>query len=134
MASLKAIRNGVEAALESISGMRIYDGGTINPPSAVVSLAAPGIDYHETSQNGLSKVELRVRIFVSSAYSRAARDTLHDYLDVTGSTSVKAAIESDPTLGGVISDLIVTGATELQPDIGGVVYVAADVLVTAIAP
>lgn len=107
MAAIKAIRGGLEDRLDTIDGLRIYQGGNFNPPCAVVSLATEGINYHETSQNGLTRLEFRVVVYVSMAYTRVARDLCDDFLDVTGDLSVKAAIEGDATLGGIVDDLIV---------------------------
>lgn len=111
MASLKAVRNAVEDLIEGVGGLRIVDGG-ITPPAAVVTLANEGINYHETMQDGLARWELRVLVYVGTSYTRSARDKLDDYMDVAGVPSVKAAIEADPTLGGLVDDLIVSSARQ----------------------
>lgn len=107
MASLKAVRTAVEDAIEGVGGLRIVDGSNISTPAAVVTLANEGVDYHQTFQDGLSTWPLRVLVYVSTAYTRTARDQLDDFLDTTGAGSVKAAIEADTTLGGLVDDLIV---------------------------
>lgn len=107
MASLKAVRNGVESRLETIDGLRIVDGGNINPPAAVVTLSPEGIQWHKTFQDGLADWHVRVIVYVSTAYTRTARDLLDDFCDTTGAKSVKAAIEGDATLGGLVDDLVV---------------------------
>lgn len=112
MASLKAVRNGVEARLDTIDGLRIVDGSNINPPAAVVTLAPPGIQWHKTFGDGLADWHLRVLVYVSTAYTRTARDLLDDFCDTTGPRSVKAAIEADPTLGGLVDDLAVQTAKQ----------------------
>lgn len=137
MASLKAVRNGVETRLDTIDGLRIVDGASINPPAAVVMLATDGVNYHETFKNGLSQWNLRVVVYVSTAYTRTARDLLDDFCDTTGSKSVKAAIEGDRTLGGIIDDLVVSNASQsdFQFQEGGVLhqYLGAEFFVTVLA-
>lgn len=107
MVALNDVRNGIEDRLKTIDGLRIVDGSQINPPAAVVAVAGEGVSYHQTFQDGLTDFEMRVIVYVSSAYTRTARDELDAYLDVTGTKSVKQAIEGDPTLGGVVHDLVV---------------------------
>lgn len=92
--------------MDTISGLR-HAEGQIVPPAYVVALAGEGVSYHQTFQDGLTNFEMRVIVYVSTAYTRTARDELDAYLDVTGTKSVKQAIEADPTLGGVVHDLIV---------------------------
>ncbi|MFP3908100.1 MAG: hypothetical protein ACLFWR_13810 [Acidimicrobiales bacterium] len=112
MASLKAVRNAIEDALDSIDGLRIVDGAQINPPAAVVTLGNRGVNYHQTAQDGLAEWELRILVYVGTAYTRTARDLLDDYLDTTGDRSVKQAVEADSSLGGLVDDLIVSSARQ----------------------
>lgn len=108
MVALNDVRTGIEERLRTIDGMRIVEGAQINPPAAVVALAGEGISYHQAfGSGGLTELEMRVIVYVSSAYTRTARDQLDAYLDVSGDKSVKQAIEGDKTLGGVVHDLTV---------------------------
>jgi hypothetical protein len=61
-----------------------------------------------------------VYVIVGRWLDRTAHAALDDYLSYSGSKSVRAAIEADPTLGGVCSTLIVrSGADITSLDAGG---------------
>jgi hypothetical protein len=61
-----------------------------------------------------------VFVVVGRYLDRTAHAQLDDYLSYSGSKSVRAAIEADPTLGGVCSTLIVrSGADITSLDAGG---------------
>jgi hypothetical protein len=129
MASLKDVRNALENTLAGVGGLRLYDG-QLNAPAVVVSLASSGISYHEAMRNGLTQYDFRVRVYVSSAYTRTARDLLDGFFDVEGDASVKQALEADTTLGGVVETLIVKSATQEDFEVGGTVYLGGEFLVT----
>jgi hypothetical protein len=61
-----------------------------------------------------------VFVIVGRYLDRTAHASLDDYLSYSGAKSVRAAIEGDPTLGGVCSTLIVrSGADITSLDAGG---------------
>ena len=68
------------------------------------------IDYDATMQRGFDEMYVTVRGMVAMTGDQTAQVTLHAWLDKTGANSVKAAIESDRTLGGVVSNLRVETA------------------------
>lgn len=111
MADLKAVRNGIETRMDTISGLRHADG-MVNPPAYAVVLATPGTEFHQAYQDGLTDWTFSVVVYVSTAFNRTARDELDAYCDVTGSKSVKQAIEGDAKLGGIVHDLIVRTVTQ----------------------
>ena len=53
-----------------------------------------------------------MRVFASHAHEDTAQDTLDAFIDRTGASSVFAAIDADPTLGGIVDYAVVTGATD----------------------
>ena len=53
-------------------------------------------------------------IIVARATERTAEASVDGYTAYDGTTSVRAAIEADRTLGGVVDDLIVESATGIQ--------------------
>ncbi|CAB4214896.1 hypothetical protein UFOVP1467_1, partial [uncultured Caudovirales phage] len=65
-----------------------------------------------------------VTLVVKRISNRAGQKALDGYLASTGATSVKAAIESDPTLDGNIDALIVESATPGLYESGGISYLA----------
>ena len=65
---------------------------------------------------------------------RTAQDALDQYMSWSGTQSLRAAIEADPTLGGVCDTLIVTGAENLTNiDANDTLYLAVDFKVTVYA-
>jgi len=109
VASITSIRSGIATNLATVSGLRT--GATIpdnvNPPYAIVSPTS--VDYHRAFNNALSTYNFTVTLVVGRVSERTAQNNLDAYCSPTGSKSIRVAIESDKTLGGVVYDTIVTG-------------------------
>lgn len=134
MASITNIRNGIASNIGTISGLRtaaeIPDSP--NPPIAVVNLES--IDYHQAMQNGLTRYNFTVTVVVGRAAEREMQRKLDGYCAVTGSQSVKAAIESNRTLSGEVYDLIVVSSNSIGSiQINDQTYLAAEFTVTVFA-
>lgn len=82
------------------------------PPSADVRRGP--VEYDQAMHGGVTHWTFLVRVYVAGATDRGAQNRLDVYLNPTGAGSIKAAIESDTTLGGIVSDLQVTTATGEQ--------------------
>jgi hypothetical protein len=112
MTSIPAIRDGLADRLRTIQGLRVYDtySPSINPPAAVV-VPAPG-DFLEYDQamGGVDTVNLVIGLFVSKAIDRVAQEKLDAYLANTGPLSIKAAVDGDVDLGGIVHFAVVTSA------------------------
>lgn len=133
MATLSAIRTGLATNLRTISGLRVYEEIPDNPqpPSAVVVLN--NIEYNQDF-GGSAKYNFAVQVIVGRAAERAAQRYLDLYADPTGASSVKAGVESNRTMSGVVLDTYL----ESMPNIGTVtindqLYLAADFLVAVYA-
>lgn len=102
MATVSALRGGLATALDTIAGLRVVENfaGSVNPPVAVVGWPT-GVEYDSTMARGADEWTFAVAVAVRTSSSRAAATNLDGYLAAEGAESVKAAIESDPTLGGV---------------------------------
>jgi hypothetical protein len=105
--SITDIRDGIEANLETITGLRGYSEIPENPsiPAAVVNLDS--VDYHQAFKNGLTQYNFTVSVIVGRFNARSAQQNLNEFADSTGGNSIKAAIESDRTLGGNAFDCVV---------------------------
>jgi len=105
--SITAIRDGIEANLETISGLRGYSEIPENPsiPAAVVTLDT--IEYHQSMKNGLIQLGFTVTVIVGRFNARTAQQLLNDFAANTGPKSIRQAIESDRTLGGAAFDCAV---------------------------
>lgn len=105
--SITAIRDGIEANLETITGLRGYSEIPENPqiPAAVVTLDS--IEYHQSFKNGLIQLGFTVTVIVGRFNARTAQQALNDFAANTGPKSIRQAIESDRTLGGAAVDCVV---------------------------
>lgn len=135
MTSITAIRDGLEANLETITGLRGYSEIPDNPqiPAAVIGIQS--IDYDQSFQRGLVLYNFNVTIVVGRFNARSTQQKLNDYADNSGAESIKLAIESDKTLGGAAFDCRVVsmdsiGAIDLND---GNNYLAMEFTVTVYA-
>lgn len=109
---LQAIRQAVADALSVIttpSGSPIQTSANILPsPTLPTAWSFPAeMDYHLASANGVALLHLTVQAFVSTAVDSGGQQFLDELIQQTGANSVKAALETDTTLGGLVQNLIV---------------------------
>jgi hypothetical protein len=104
------VRDGLKTRLETISGLRAYDliPDTVTPPAAVVGQLDFTFDIDNA--RGLDQAQVDVLVIVQRFSERSGQNLLDLYLSGSGASSIKAAIEGDRTLGGVVNTLRVTGA------------------------
>jgi hypothetical protein len=131
MASISELRNGIAANLATISGLRTAATvpDSINPPIAVVM---PGSITYDISfaRMGGDEFEFIVLVIVGRVDERSAQNKLDAYCSSSGASSVKAAIESDKTLGGKAFSLRVTSLRNYnQVTVGDVIYLSGEFVV-----
>jgi hypothetical protein len=104
------VRDGLKTRLETISGLRAYDliPDTVTPPAAIVGQLDFTFDIDNA--RGLDQAQVDVLVIVQRFSERSGQNLLDLYLSGSGASSIKAAIEGDRTLGGVVNTLRVTGA------------------------
>lgn len=109
------MRQGLADNLATISGLRVsyFIPDNPNPPQAIV--APPTIRYDQSFGRGLDEYSFQVIVFATRADERTGQDLIDSYCAPIGAGSVKAAIESDRTLGGLVADLRVTDMTGVSP-------------------
>jgi hypothetical protein len=129
--SITSIRNGLATNLATISGLRATSTIPDNPmpPQAIVMLE--NVDYDNAFRDGLVTYQFRVSVLVARADERTAQDKLNAYAS-TGAGGIKAAVESDKTLGGTAFDVRVSSMTNIGAiSLGGdVAMLSADFIVT----
>ena len=134
MTALTNLRSGLATRLATISGLRssAYIPDNPHPPVAVVM---PGrISYDTAFGRGSDEYQFTIMLIVGRVADRASQTNLDAYCASSGSTSVKAAIEGDRTLGGHALDCRVTEMTNQGSlSIGDVTYHTAEFSVTVIA-
>lgn len=81
-------------ALSSVDGLRVfpYSADRVTPPAAIVGWPDV-IDYDTTFGRGSDSMVLPVWVVVGKVDARSSRNTLAAYLDGSGSSSVKAAVD-----------------------------------------
>lgn len=113
MATVSEIKTALATKLGTISGLRTYAYQPDNPaiPFAIPSLST--IEYHGAMAGGLVTCTFNVMVIVGRMNERIAESNLDAYASYSGASSVRAALESDGTLGGVVDDTIVMSATNI---------------------
>ena len=118
------IREGIKSNLSDISDLRCYDQvpDVIVPPCAIIGQLDFTFDLDNA--RGLDQANLDVFVIVQRFSERAGLDRLDKYLAGSGDFSIKAAIESDKTLGGACDALRVTSAESGTYQTGDIDYLS----------
>lgn len=113
MTNITGIRDGIEANLETITGLRGYSEIPENPsiPAAVVVLN--NVNYDQAFQRGLTELTFTVTVIVGRFNARSTQQNLNAYASGTGDKSIKTAVQSDRTLGGNAVDVRVEQMTNI---------------------
>jgi hypothetical protein len=111
VATIDEIRGAIRTRLKTLSGLNVYQRvpDTIDPDAAVVRYA--GTVYDSTMSRGSDDQQYIIQIFTTRASDRG-QDALLAYCDGTGARSIKALMETDPTLGDLVMSSAVTEARE----------------------
>jgi hypothetical protein len=111
--TLAQVRDGLEARLNTISGLRVYDyipEDVAGYPAAVI-FPPTNADYSNDLNLGSYTVEFVVMLLVPATIDRNQLD-LYALMDRDGAGSVFATIEADRKLGGLDVDARVIRATD----------------------
>lgn len=110
--SATQIKEALVAAMTNGTGVRgrPFIPGTVEPPSIVIvpGTFIPGdtkaaIEFDSTMANGSHDYIFTVALILSDADRRVAQEEVDQYISPEGEKSLKAALEADMTLGGVVS-------------------------------
>ena len=110
MIQISKVREAIGTNIEKIAGIRVYDQipDVIVPPCAVVGQLDFTFDIDNA--RGLDQASVDVYVIVQRISERAGQDKLDELLAGTGKKSIKTAIESDRSLGGLVNTLRVITA------------------------
>ena len=110
MTKINDIREALKTNLQNITNLRVYDliPDVITPPCAVVGQLDFTFDID--NMRGLDQASVDVFVIVQRFSERAGQDKLDNLLAGTGTGSIKTALESDRTLGGLVDTLRVISA------------------------
>lgn len=93
--TINSIIATIETRLNNIAPLRITAvPGTLNPPCAFVR-PPESVDFDSAYQRGLDEVTLVIDVLVQAVSEREARTNLCEYMNPTGSLSVKTAVDDD---------------------------------------
>ena len=131
--SISSLRTGLANNLKTISGLRVLETlpDVVNPPMAMIGLTK--VAYNRQNNQSMSEYTFKVTVIVGRVSERTAQNTL-DILVAPGSGSIKAAVESDRTLGGnayevFLAELSAYGAITVN----GIDYLSAEFSVQVFA-
>jgi len=134
MPTVQELREGLAVRLRTISGLRAASTqpDSPNPPQAIVNLDS--ITYDQAYNRGLDEYQFTILVLAGRVAERTSQNRLEAYLNPTGSSSIKVAIQGDRTLGGKAQTLRVTEVTSYGSiNVGDVTYLAANITVVVYA-
>lgn len=129
--NIHTVRSNLAGTVATIDGLRAsaFIQPKIVPPMALIS---PGGGRYDDTFAGSMTAEFGVLVLVSRADDRSAQARLDDYITPTGTYSVKAAIDADPTLGGSVGTASVIGWSDpAEFEVGGASYFGVEFTVEA---
>lgn len=137
-ASFPDVRQALANRIATISGLTVYNTipDSVTVPAAIIGPPAgqmPFLHYSDTFDGGVTYL-LAIRVYVSRYDSPMAQDALDPFVAPTGSQSLDATIDADPSLGGVVEYAnLVEVRNYGKYTIGDVDYVGAEWLVRVMA-
>jgi hypothetical protein len=112
-ATISQVKQGINTRLATITGLRTF---TEQPSQVNAPVGYPNLDsitYHRSMRSTDCEMVFTVTVVVSRADERTGVASVDAYTSPTGTRSVKAAIEGDRTLGGIVMDSMVESASGL---------------------
>jgi hypothetical protein len=108
--NVNGVRDALKANLQTITNLRVYDliPDVIVPPAAVVGQL--DFTFDVDNMRGLDQASVDVFVIVQRISERTGQEKLDAFLAGSGNGSIKTALESDRTLGGLVDTLRVITA------------------------
>jgi len=135
LASIKALRDGLKARLATIAGLYAHDTipDDVYPPAAIVGFPTT-VAYDFSMRSAVARYTFPVRILAGRVMEAQGQDAIDDYCSPDGASSVRAAIDGDPTLGGVAHSTRVVSARDFGVyEVAGVGYIGGEFEIEVIA-
>lgn len=128
MADLAQIREGLATALRTIPDVQISAYLLSKPTPPTFMVGGPDEVGLLDEFGGAPTWTLPVIAYTGLAQDIGAQKRLDLYLAPDGPTSIRAAIEADPTLGGIVDSVVVSSITGYRSYLmeGNVVYLGAE--------
>jgi hypothetical protein len=126
--------DGLATRLGTISGLHVYGyaADDVVTPAAVVAFP-DSVTYDTAMSRGADRITIPVHVLVGMVSDRSSRDALVAYMSGSGSSSVKAAVEGDVTLGSAADTTRVTDCAVSVMTVAGVDLLAATFNIDVVA-
>lgn len=126
MSSITDIRDGIAANLATISGLRTSAELPDNPSPPIAVVQLNNITYDQAFKGGMTFYNFTITVIVGRVAERLAQQRLNAYAS-TGTGGIKAALQSDKTLGGHAFDVRLQEMTNIGAiTLGEQQYLAAE--------
>ena len=102
---VSGLRSALQTALSTIPDVQVNAYALSQPTPPGLQILPPGVVYDKAMHRGLDEWTVMVQGFVSFSTDVGSQVLLDQLCASTGSNSVKAALEADRTLGGVVETL-----------------------------
>lgn len=135
MASIKALRDGIKTRLATVTGIYTHDTipDDVYPPAAIVGFPTT-VRYDFAMRTPVSRYTFPVRVVAGRTTERESQDKIDDLCSPDGALSIRAAIDADPTLGGVAHSSRVVEARDFGVyEVAGVSYIGGEFEIEVIA-
>ena len=103
--NLSAVRGDMAAALEGIEGVQVSPYALAQPTPPGIQIIPPGVTYDLAMHRGYDDWLFVVQGFVALTTDVGSQVLLDQMCAPAGVSSIKAALELDRTLGGIVQDL-----------------------------
>lgn len=135
MASIKALRDGIKTRLAAVTGIYTHDTipDDVYPPAAIVGFPT-AVRYDFAMRTAVSRYTFPVRVIAGRTTERESQDKIDDLCSPDGALSIRAAVDADPTLGGVAHSSRVVEARDFGVyEVAGVSYIGGEFEIEVIA-
>jgi len=125
------VRAALAARITTVTGLSCSAQRVqVNPPCGLVLPVTGTFARYEQTLDHQADYLMRLVVFASLANSENGQDIIDAAAATDTSTSIAAAVRSDPTLGGLAADAAVTEATGYGVmNVDGIDYLAAHFIV-----
>jgi hypothetical protein len=131
--AISDLRKGLANNLKKISGLRVVETlpDVVNPPMAMIGLVK--VAYNQQNQRSMAEYTFKITVVLGRVSERTAQQAL-DVLVAPGAGSIKAAVESDRTLGGFAYEVFIPELTAYGAiTVNGIDYLSAEFSVQVFA-
>jgi len=131
--NITLLRNAMATNLATIPGLRTSAELPDNPSPPIAIVQLNSVTYDQAFQNGLALYNFTITVVVGKVAERHAQQKLNAYAS-SGTGGIKAALQSDKTLGGQAFDVKLQEMTNIGAiTLGEQQYLAAEFAATVYA-